>query len=43
MWGMESGKRLAKKRMRNTADLRKDIRYTSEWYLRYVVRRQAER
>ena len=25
MWGMEIGKRLAEKRMRNTADLRKDI------------------
>ena len=27
MWGMEIGKRLAEKRIRNTADLRKDIRF----------------
>ena len=40
MWGMEIiGKRLAEKRMRDTttttgtADLRKDIRFISEWHL----------
>ena len=37
MWGMEIGKRLAEKRMRNTADLRKDIRLTLEWHLRYII------
>ena len=27
MWGMDNGKRFAEKRMRDTADLRKDTRY----------------
>ena len=30
MWAMEIGKRLAEKRMKNTADLRKDIQFISE-------------
>ena len=41
---MEIGKRLAEKRinsMRNTADLRKDIRFILGWHLRYIVGRQA--
>ena len=41
MWGMEIGKRLAEKRMRNTADLRKDVQFILEWYLPYVVGRRA--
>ena len=41
MWEMEIGKRLAEKRMGNTADLQKDIRFVLEWHLRYVIGRQA--
>ena len=41
MWGMEIGERLAEKRMRDTADLRKDIRLISERHLRYIVGRQV--
>ena len=32
---------LAEKRMRNTADFRKDIRFILEWHLRYIIGRQA--
>ena len=35
------GKRLAEKCLRDTADLRKDIRFILEWHLRYIVGRQA--
>ena len=35
------GERLTEERVRDTADLRKDIRFISEWHLRYVVGRQA--
>ena len=41
MRGMEIGKRLAEKRMRNTADFRRDIRFRLEWHLRHTVGRQA--
>ena len=41
MWGMEIGKRLSEKRMRNTADIRKDVWLVLEWHLRYIVGRQA--
>ena len=33
MCGMKIGKRLAEKRMSNTADIRKDIRFLLEWHL----------
>ena len=43
MWGMEIGKRLAEKRMRNTADYGRIFGiYILEWYLRYIVGRQAQ-
>ena len=35
---MEIGKRLAEKCMRNTADLRNDIRFILECHLRYNAR-----
>ena len=41
MWGMEIGKRLAEKRMKNTADLRKDIRFILEWHLSTLYCRKA--
>ena len=41
MWGMEIGKRLAEKRMRDTADLLKDVRFISERHLRNIVGSQA--
>ena len=41
MRGMEFGKRLAEKRVRNTADLRKDVRLILEWHIRCIVGRHA--
>ena len=43
MWGMEIGKRLTEKCMRDTdADLRKDTRFISEWHLRYLYCKLSE-